>query len=107
MHVYMHVAYMHVLIHVLSPLPINSLIYQFKQDFFKRCVCTLSIYSPHPLHELSRFFFKNQNNLIICVQLANVFQSFLDYDHEGLVSCGADGLVIVWKVRAIIYDIFF
>ncbi|KAK7481356.1 hypothetical protein BaRGS_00027436 [Batillaria attramentaria] len=32
-----------------------------------------------------------------CLGHASTVQSFLDFDHEGLVSCGADGLVIVWK----------
>ncbi|KAK7116743.1 WD repeat-containing protein 41-like [Littorina saxatilis] len=32
-----------------------------------------------------------------CLGHAGTVQSFLDYDHEGLVSCGADGLVIIWK----------
>ncbi|XP_025076790.1 WD repeat-containing protein 41-like [Pomacea canaliculata] len=42
-----------------------------------------SLWSPHLLGE--------------CLGHASAVQSFLDYDHEGLVSCGADGLVIVWK----------
>lgn len=32
-----------------------------------------------------------------CLGHAGAVQSFLDFDHEGLASCGADGLVVVWK----------
>ena len=27
---------------------------------------------------------------------------FLDFDHEGLVTCGGDNLLIVWKVSSLI-----
>ncbi|XP_046545336.1 WD repeat-containing protein 41-like [Haliotis rubra] len=32
-----------------------------------------------------------------CVAHSGSVQTFVDFDHEGLVSCGTDGLVIVWK----------
>lgn len=32
-----------------------------------------------------------------CCAHGGSVQGFLDFDHEGIVSCGADGLVIIWK----------
>jgi len=32
-----------------------------------------------------------------CLAHGGSVQAFLDFDHEGIVSCGADGIVIVWK----------
>ncbi|XP_059148383.1 WD repeat-containing protein 41-like [Physella acuta] len=32
-----------------------------------------------------------------CCAHGEIVQGFLDFDHEGIVTCGSDGLVIVWK----------
>ncbi|GFO05827.1 WD repeat-containing protein 41 [Plakobranchus ocellatus] len=32
-----------------------------------------------------------------CCAHGGSVQGFLDFDHEGIVTCGADGLVIIWK----------